>query len=77
MTRTLAVHDLPRTWGQERAADHPHATLARIRTQEVVVLGQDTTMLHYGTTYGQFSQWRIRGIWETIWAGLEQPYSPG
>jgi hypothetical protein len=27
-----------------------HATLARIRTQEVVWLGQDTTFLHYGTT---------------------------
>jgi putative transposase len=27
------------------------------------------------TVYAQFSQWRITGIWETIWAGLEQPHS--
>jgi hypothetical protein len=29
------------------------------------------------TVYAQFSQWRLRGIWETLWAGLEQPYPPG
>jgi hypothetical protein len=29
------------------------------------------------TVYAQFAQWRITGIWETLWAGLEQPHSPG
>jgi hypothetical protein len=29
------------------------------------------------TVYVQFSQWRRMGMWETIWAGLEQPYAPG
>jgi hypothetical protein len=29
---------------------HIRATLERIRTQEVVLLVQDTTFLHYGTT---------------------------
>jgi hypothetical protein len=30
-----------------------HAPLARIRTQEVVLLGHDPTFLHYGTTQPQ------------------------
>ena len=25
------------------------------------------------TVYSQFTQWRKTGIWDTIWAGLEQP----
>jgi Putative transposase of IS4/5 family (DUF4096) len=29
------------------------------------------------TVYAQFAQWRRAGIWETIWAGLEQPHAPG
>jgi hypothetical protein len=29
------------------------------------------------TVYAQFSRWRRTGIWETIWAGLEQPSTPG
>lgn len=32
---------------------HTHATLERIRTQEVVWLVQDTTFLNYGTTRPQ------------------------
>jgi transposase-like protein len=35
---------------QEILSGHTHATLERIRTQEVVLLVQDTTFLHYGTT---------------------------
>jgi hypothetical protein len=35
---------------QEMVSGHTHATLERIRTQEVVWLGHDTTFLHYGTT---------------------------
>jgi hypothetical protein len=35
---------------QEILSGHTHATLARIRTQEVVLLVQDTTLLNYGTT---------------------------
>ena len=35
---------------QEILSGHPHATLERLRTQEVVVLVQDTTFLHDGTT---------------------------
>jgi hypothetical protein len=35
---------------QEMVSGHTHATLERIRTQEVVWLGQDTTLLHDGTT---------------------------
>jgi hypothetical protein len=35
---------------QEMLSGHTHATLERIRTQEVVLLGQDTTLLHDGTT---------------------------
>jgi hypothetical protein len=30
---------------------HTHATLERIRTQEVVLLGQDMTLLNDGTTW--------------------------
>jgi hypothetical protein len=35
---------------QEILSGHTHATLERIRTQEVVWLVQDTTLLNYGTT---------------------------
>jgi Transposase DNA-binding len=35
---------------QEILSGHIHATLERIRTQEVVLLVQDTTFLNYGTT---------------------------
>jgi hypothetical protein len=35
---------------QEILSGHPPATLARIRTPAVVWLGQDTTVLHDGTT---------------------------
>ena len=35
---------------QEILSGHTHATLERIRTQEVVLLVQDTTFLHDGTT---------------------------
>ena len=35
---------------QEMLSGHTHATLERIRTQEVVWLVQDTTLLNYGTT---------------------------
>jgi hypothetical protein len=35
---------------QEMLSGHTHATLERIRTQEVVWLGPDTTLLHDGTT---------------------------
>jgi hypothetical protein len=35
---------------QEILSGHTRATLERIRTQEVVLLGQDPTCLHYGTT---------------------------
>ena len=34
----------------EILSGHTRATLERIRTQEVVLLVQDTTFLHYGTT---------------------------
>jgi hypothetical protein len=34
----------------EMLSGHTRATLKRIRTQEVVLLGQDTTFLHDGTT---------------------------
>jgi hypothetical protein len=34
---------------QEILSGHTHATLERIRTQEVVLLVQDTTFLNYGT----------------------------
>ena len=29
------------------------------------------------TVYAQFAQWRRTGVWETVWAGLEQPHVPG
>jgi hypothetical protein len=35
---------------QEMVSGHTHATLERIRTQEVVWLVQDPTFLHDGTT---------------------------
>jgi hypothetical protein len=35
---------------QEMLSGHTHAALERIRTHEVVLLGQDTTFLNYGTT---------------------------
>ena len=34
----------------EMLSGHTRATLERIRAQEVVLLGQDTTFLHDGTT---------------------------
>jgi hypothetical protein len=36
---------------QEILSGHTHATLERIRSQEIVLLVQDTTFLHYGTTH--------------------------
>ena len=35
---------------QAMLSGHTHATRERIRTQAVVLLGQDTTFLNYGTT---------------------------
>ena len=35
---------------QEILSGHTHATLERIRAQEIVLLVQDTTFLNYGTT---------------------------
>lgn len=29
------------------------------------------------TVYAQLAQWRQRGIWNTIWAGLAQPHPGG
>ena len=34
----------------EILSGHTRATLERSRTQAIVLLGQDTTCLHYGTT---------------------------
>jgi Transposase DNA-binding/Transposase Tn5 dimerisation domain len=42
--------DNPAIGEQEMLSGHRHATLERIRTQEVVLLVQDTTFLDYGTT---------------------------
>jgi transposase-like protein/transposase Tn5 family protein len=42
--------DNPDIGVQEILSGHTHATLERIRTQEVVLLVQDTTFLNYGTT---------------------------
>ena len=42
--------DNPDIGVQEILSGHTHATLERLRTQEVVLLVQDTTFLHYGTT---------------------------
>jgi Transposase DNA-binding/Transposase DDE domain len=42
--------DNPAIGAQELLSGHIHATLERIRTQEVVLLVQDTTFLDYGTT---------------------------
>src|SRR5262245_40782778 len=40
----------PAIGGQKMLSGHTHATRQRIRAQEVVVLVQDTTLRHYGTT---------------------------
>ena len=40
----------PNIDAQEILSGHPHATLERIRAQEIVLLVQDTTFLHDGTT---------------------------
>jgi hypothetical protein len=42
--------DNPAIGEQEILSGHIQATLERIRTQDVVLLGQDTTFLDYGTT---------------------------
>jgi Transposase DNA-binding len=42
--------DNPAISEPEMLSGHPHATLERIRAQEVVLLVQDTTFLNYGTT---------------------------
>jgi hypothetical protein len=42
--------DKPALGVSEMLSGHTHATLERIRTQEVVLLVQDTTFLHDGTT---------------------------
>jgi Transposase DNA-binding len=42
--------DTPAIGEQEMLSGHRHATLERIRAQEVVWLVQDTTFLNYGTT---------------------------
>jgi transposase-like protein len=42
--------DNPDIGVQEILSGHTHATRERIRPQEVVLLVQDTTFLHYGTT---------------------------
>jgi len=43
--------DNPDIGVQEILSGHTHATLERIRAQEVVLLVQDTTFLNYGTTH--------------------------
>jgi hypothetical protein len=45
--------DHPAIGEQEILSGHQHATLERIRTQDVVLLGQDTTFLDDGTTRPQ------------------------
>jgi hypothetical protein len=40
----------PNMDAQEIVSGHTHATLERIRAQEIVLLVQDTTFLHDGTT---------------------------
>jgi hypothetical protein len=50
---TIAAYrflDNPAIGEQEILSGHQHATLERIRAQEVVLLVQDTTFLNYGTT---------------------------
>jgi hypothetical protein len=42
--------DNPAIGEQEILSGHQHATLERIRVQEVVLLGQETTFLNDGTT---------------------------
>jgi hypothetical protein len=49
---TLAAYrflDNPRVGLKEILSGHPPATLERLQAQEVVLLGQDTTFLNYGT----------------------------
>jgi hypothetical protein len=43
--------DTPDLGVQERLSGHTHATLERIRAQEVVLLVQETTFLHDGTPH--------------------------
>ena len=43
--------DNPAIGVQEILSGHSHATLQRIRAPEVVLLVQDTTFLHDGTTH--------------------------
>jgi hypothetical protein len=45
---------------QELLSGHKHATLERIRTQEVVRLVQDTTCLNYGTTQPKHGMGTVR-----------------
>jgi hypothetical protein len=45
--------DHPVIGEQEMRSGHPHATRERIRTQEVVLVVQDTTVLDDGTTRPQ------------------------
>jgi hypothetical protein len=56
---------------------HTRATLERIRTPEVVVLGPDTTFLHYGTTQPQAGMGTVKS--KTREASLRHPpvaYTP-
>jgi hypothetical protein len=52
-TETVAAYrflDNPAIGEQQILSGHQHATLERMRAQEVVLLVQDTTFLNYGTT---------------------------
>jgi hypothetical protein len=45
---------------QELWSGHTHAPLARLRTQEVVWLVHDTTLLTYGTTQPQAGRGTVK-----------------
>jgi hypothetical protein len=53
--------DNPAIEMQAIVSGHKHATLARSHTQDVVLLGQDTTFLAYGTTQPKAGRGTVQG----------------
>jgi putative transposase len=63
----------------------PFAHDRRLVVEAIVYVMQSACAWHtlpsrfppWQTVYAQFARWRRTGMWETIWAGVEQADAPG
>lgn len=65
----------------EKRAGHPYDYPRRLMLEAIVYVMRTncgwgnlpSQFPPWKTVYSQFTQWRKTGIWDTIWAGIEQP----